>query len=52
MSTLARLALFGAIGTLLFLPLVVKRRYRHRYRHGSPILVRSGGSGGAKKGRK
>ncbi|ACS78619.1 MULTISPECIES: hypothetical protein [Maridesulfovibrio] len=51
MSTLARLALFGAIGTLLFLPLVVKRKHRHRHRHGSPVLVRAGGSGG-KKGRK
>lgn len=52
MSTLARLALFGAIGTLLFLPLVAKRKYRHRHRHGGPSLVRSGAGGGGKKGRK
>jgi len=52
MSTLARIALFGAIGTLLFLPLVFKRRHRHRHRHGVPALVRTGSSGGGRKGRK
>ncbi len=34
MTTLARLALFGAIGVVLFLPLLAKRPYRHRHRHG------------------
>ncbi|WP_163294463.1 hypothetical protein [Desulfovibrio sp. JC022] len=48
MTTLARLALFGAIGTLLFLPLIAKRKHCHR--HGSPVLVRS--AGGSGKGRK
>ncbi|WP_321405135.1 hypothetical protein [Maridesulfovibrio sp.] len=48
MTTLARLALFGAIGTLLFLPLVLKRKHRHRHRFGSPALVR----GSAGKGRR
>ncbi|WP_319776850.1 hypothetical protein [Maridesulfovibrio sp.] len=48
MTTLARLALFGAIGTLLFLPLVLKRKHRHRHRFGSHALVR----GSAGKGRR
>ena len=46
MTTLARLALFGAIGTLLFLPLITKRKHRHR--HGGAVFI---GKSGGRKGR-
>lgn len=42
MTTLARIALFGAIGAVLFLPLLAKRSHRHRHRHGRPVPVCSG----------